>query len=50
MQGVLGYSPTQAGLRMLPWTGMPMLVAPIAFIFSPTASAAARSSPPSCRR
>jgi EmrB/QacA subfamily drug resistance transporter len=30
MQGVLGYSPTQAGLRMLPWTGMPMLVAPIA--------------------
>ncbi|MEU8647342.1 MFS transporter [Streptomyces sp. NPDC048674] len=30
MQGVLGYSPTEAGLRMLPWTGMPMLVAPIA--------------------
>ncbi|MFI2733379.1 DHA2 family efflux MFS transporter permease subunit [Streptomyces sp. NPDC018711] len=30
LQGVLGYSPTQAGLRMLPWTGMPMLVAPIA--------------------
>ncbi|MFF0472167.1 MFS transporter [Streptomyces sp. NPDC004284] len=30
MQGVLGYSPTQAGLRMLPWTGMPMIVAPIA--------------------
>ncbi|MCX5341555.1 MFS transporter [Streptomyces atratus] len=29
-QGVLGYSPTEAGLRMLPWTGMPMLVAPIA--------------------
>ncbi|MFE5631204.1 MFS transporter [Streptomyces sp. NPDC056543] len=30
MQGVLGYSPTEAGLRMLPWTGMPMLVAPLA--------------------
>ncbi|MFD7710976.1 DHA2 family efflux MFS transporter permease subunit, partial [Streptomyces sp. NPDC059786] len=30
MQGVLGYSPTEAGLRMLPWTGMPMLVAPVA--------------------
>ncbi|MGW1946360.1 DHA2 family efflux MFS transporter permease subunit [Streptomyces sp. NPDC001940] len=30
MQGVLGYSPTEAGLRMLPWTGMPMLVSPIA--------------------
>ncbi|MBO1334980.1 DHA2 family efflux MFS transporter permease subunit [Streptomyces sp. VRA16 Mangrove soil] len=30
LQGVLGYSPTEAGLRMLPWTGMPMLVAPIA--------------------
>jgi EmrB/QacA subfamily drug resistance transporter len=30
MQGVLGYSPTEAGLRMLPWTGMPMLVSPLA--------------------
>ncbi|MEV0439065.1 DHA2 family efflux MFS transporter permease subunit [Streptomyces spectabilis] len=30
LQGVLGYSPTEAGLRMLPWTGMPMIVAPIA--------------------
>ncbi|MEV6161115.1 DHA2 family efflux MFS transporter permease subunit [Streptomyces sp. NPDC052052] len=30
LQGVLGYSPTEAGLRMLPWTGMPMLVAPVA--------------------
>ncbi|MEV0112090.1 MFS transporter [Streptomyces sp. NPDC050844] len=30
LQTVLGYSPTEAGLRMLPWTGMPMLVAPIA--------------------
>src|SRR3954465_12068648 len=34
MQGVLGYSPTEARLRMLPWTGMPMLVAPIAGILS----------------
>ncbi|WP_369248551.1 DHA2 family efflux MFS transporter permease subunit [Streptomyces sp. R41] len=30
LQGVVGYSPTEAGLRMLPWTGMPMIVAPIA--------------------
>ncbi|WP_326699279.1 MFS transporter [Streptomyces sp. NBC_01754] len=30
LQSVLGYSPTEAGLRMLPWTGMPMLVAPVA--------------------
>ncbi|MEW2300683.1 DHA2 family efflux MFS transporter permease subunit [Streptomyces sp. NPDC006655] len=34
MQGVLGYSPTEAGLRMLPWTGMPMIVAPVAGILS----------------
>ncbi|MEW2510042.1 MFS transporter [Streptomyces sp. NPDC046870] len=34
MQGVLGYSPTEAGLRMLPWTGMPMLVAPVAGLLS----------------
>ncbi|MBC9719320.1 DHA2 family efflux MFS transporter permease subunit [Streptomyces sp. TRM66268-LWL] len=30
LQMVLHYSPTEAGLRMLPWTGMPMIVAPIA--------------------
>ncbi|MFJ6214326.1 DHA2 family efflux MFS transporter permease subunit [Streptomyces sp. NPDC092296] len=30
LQNVGGYSPMQAGVRMLPWTGMPMLVAPIA--------------------
>ncbi|MGW0530874.1 MFS transporter [Streptomyces sp. NPDC003032] len=30
MQEVLHYSPTEAGLRMLPWTGMPMLVSPLA--------------------
>ncbi|MBD0745639.1 DHA2 family efflux MFS transporter permease subunit [Streptomyces sp. CBMA152] len=34
LQGVLGYSPTEAGLRMLPWTGMPLLVAPVAGILS----------------
>ncbi|MEU1847848.1 MFS transporter [Streptomyces sp. NPDC019990] len=34
MQGVLGYSPTEAGLRMLPWTAMPMLVAPVAGILA----------------
>ncbi|MCA1224266.1 MFS transporter [Streptomyces sp. 8L] len=30
LQGVLGYSPTEAGLRMLPWTAMPLVVSPIA--------------------
>ncbi|MFI2370528.1 MFS transporter [Streptomyces sp. NPDC018833] len=30
LQSVVGYSPTEAGLRMLPWTGMPLLVAPVA--------------------
>ncbi|MFE2251013.1 DHA2 family efflux MFS transporter permease subunit [Streptomyces lavendulae] len=34
LQGVAGYSPTEAGLRMLPWTGMAMIVAPIAGILS----------------
>jgi EmrB/QacA subfamily drug resistance transporter len=34
LQTVLGYSPTEAGLRMLPWTGMPMIVAPIAGFLS----------------
>jgi EmrB/QacA subfamily drug resistance transporter len=29
-QTAQGYSPLQAGLRVLPWTAMPMLVAPIA--------------------
>ena len=29
-QTVQGYSPFQAGLRVLPWTAMPMFVAPIA--------------------
>lgn len=34
LQGVLGYSPAQAGLRMLPWTAMPLLAAPIAGILT----------------
>src|SRR5207237_3745462 len=29
-QTVQGYSPLQSGLRILPWTAMPMFVAPIA--------------------
>ncbi|MEO8898436.1 MAG: DHA2 family efflux MFS transporter permease subunit [Candidatus Dormibacter sp.] len=33
-QIVQHYSPLQAGLRTLPWTGMPILVAPIAGILS----------------
>jgi EmrB/QacA subfamily drug resistance transporter len=34
LQNVLGYGATEAGLRMLPWTGMPMIVAPIAGILA----------------
>ncbi|MFB4308121.1 MFS transporter [Actinomadura sp. GTD37] len=30
MQGPMGYSPLEAGLRTLPWTALPMLVAPLA--------------------
>ncbi|MGF1429649.1 DHA2 family efflux MFS transporter permease subunit [Kitasatospora sp. LaBMicrA B282] len=30
LQAGQGYSPMEAGVRMLPWTGMPMLVAPVA--------------------
>lgn len=30
LQTALGYSPLAAGLRTLPWTGAPMLIAPIA--------------------
>ena len=33
-QTVQGYSPLASGIRVLPWTGMPMLVAPIAGILS----------------
>ncbi|RKN08152.1 DHA2 family efflux MFS transporter permease subunit [Streptomyces radicis] len=30
LQLIQGYSPMEAGLRMLPWTAMPMVVAPLA--------------------
>jgi EmrB/QacA subfamily drug resistance transporter len=33
-QTAQGYSPLEAGLRTLPWTGMPMIVAPIAGLLS----------------
>src|SRR3712207_176628 len=33
-QTAQGYSPLEAGLRLLPWTAMPMIVAPIAGILS----------------
>lgn len=33
-QVVQGYSPFQAGLRTLPWTGMPIVVAPLAGILA----------------
>ena len=33
-QTVQGYSPLEAGLLTLPWTGMPMLVAPVAGVLS----------------
>lgn len=33
-QLVQGYSPFEAGLRTLPWTGMPIIVAPIAGVLS----------------
>lgn len=34
LQGVGHYTPMQAGVRMLPWTGMPMVVAPLAGLLS----------------
>jgi predicted MFS family arabinose efflux permease len=34
LQGVNGYSPMEAGVRMLPWTAMPMVAAPIAGLLS----------------
>src|SRR5262249_40704981 len=30
LQNALGYSPLQAGIRLLPWTATPMLIAPLA--------------------
>ncbi|MFE4974983.1 MFS transporter [Kitasatospora sp. NPDC056651] len=34
LQGVGGFSPQEAGVRMLPWTAMPLLVSPLAGILS----------------
>ncbi|MEU3460879.1 MFS transporter [Streptomyces sp. NPDC006733] len=34
LQNVSGYSPMEAGVRMLPWTAMPMVVSPIAGMLS----------------
>ncbi|MFY0406453.1 MFS transporter [Solicola sp. PLA-1-18] len=35
LQVVMGYSPFEAGLRTLPWTAAPMVVAPIAGMLAP---------------
>ncbi|AKU17451.1 DHA2 family efflux MFS transporter permease subunit [Luteipulveratus mongoliensis] len=35
LQIVLGYSPLEAGIRTLPWTAAPMVVAPIAGMLAP---------------
>ena len=35
LQIVMGYSPLEAGLRTLPWTAAPMVVAPIAGLLAP---------------
>ncbi len=35
LQVSMGYSPLQAGLRTLPWTAAPMLVAPVAGLLAP---------------
>lgn len=34
LQSVGGYSPQEAGIRMLPWTAMPLLVAPFAGVMA----------------
>ncbi len=34
LQSVQGFTPVEAGVRMLPWTAMPMVVAPIAGVLS----------------
>ncbi|MHB8574257.1 MAG: MFS transporter [Dehalococcoidia bacterium] len=34
LQTALGYSPLQAGIRMLPWTAAPMAVAPVAGVLA----------------
>jgi MFS family permease len=48
LQTVQGYSAFEAGVRTLPWTLMPMFVAPLAGLY-PTASAAGRSCSPGWR-
>ncbi|MCR6689662.1 DHA2 family efflux MFS transporter permease subunit [Cellulomonas sp.] len=35
LQVAMGYSPLEAGLRTLPWTAAPMLVAPVAGLLAP---------------
>jgi hypothetical protein len=35
LQIVMGYTPFQAGLRTLPWTAAPMIVAPLAGVLAP---------------
>ncbi|OZE98947.1 MFS transporter [Rhodococcus sp. 15-1154-1] len=35
LQIVMGYAPFQAGLRTLPWTAAPMIVAPLAGVLAP---------------
>ena len=42
-QVVQGYSPLEAGLRTLPWTIMPIFVAPLAGVALGLGSAAGRS-------
>ena len=47
-QTVQGYSPLEAGLRTLPWTGMPMLVAPIAGVLSDRVGSPPADGRPAC--
>jgi EmrB/QacA subfamily drug resistance transporter len=35
MQNIQGFSPMEAGVRMLPWTAMPVVVAPAAALLTP---------------
>ncbi len=52
LQTVQGYSPLGAGLRVLPWTGMPMLLAPFVGLLAQRIrrQAARRHRASSCRR